>query len=350
MNSPTARKRSRQINIEALRIIAMLMVLGLHANFVSLKQPSAENILTMEGLSRTFLEFLCIVAVNVFVMISGWFKIRPKMHGFCKFMWQVIYIVGILWIVGVYFFNVPANYKTILTVLGLYGGGGWFVSSYNLLSPVLNAFLENSSVKTVKCTLIAFFIFEFFWGNTWSVKFIDNGYSSFSFIGIYLLAGLLRKMNLRYEAKCYLGVFIMSVIVNVCIYVWTVLLGIMAIQSITMYYINPLIIIGASSLLLFFHKIHFPITDKLLNRGITWIASSCFAAYLLHTGMEYIFKLYCEGVRCIYDTVNGIESFLCIILYILLVFLTAVFIDNPRKIIWNRAFSPLFNKSCLSRA
>lgn len=72
----------RQLNIELLRILAMLMVPGLHANFTSLKLPSTDIILTPSGLARVFLEFMCLVAVNVFVMISGWFNIRQSLRFF----------------------------------------------------------------------------------------------------------------------------------------------------------------------------------------------------------------------------------------------------------------------------
>lgn len=92
----------------------MLMVLGLHANFLALKAPDAETVMTGEGIFRTFLHSACIVAVNVFVMISGWFGIKPSLRGFCNFMWQVIYMVGLLWVTGVMFFNQPVTLKSIL--------------------------------------------------------------------------------------------------------------------------------------------------------------------------------------------------------------------------------------------
>lgn len=46
----------RKINFEILRILAMIMVLGLHANFTALKSPSADTILSIDGILRTYLE------------------------------------------------------------------------------------------------------------------------------------------------------------------------------------------------------------------------------------------------------------------------------------------------------
>lgn len=116
----------RKINFEILRVLAMIMVLGLHANFTALKSPSADTILSIDGILRTYLEAICFVAVNTFVMISGWFGIKPTLKGFFNFIWQVVYLVGILLVVGVIFFNVPNSYRTILHIIGLFGGG-WMV-------------------------------------------------------------------------------------------------------------------------------------------------------------------------------------------------------------------------------
>lgn len=237
----------RQINIELLRIVAMLMVLGLHANFVALHIPDADSILTFTGINRVFWQSACIVAVNVFVMISGWFGIKPSIKGFCNFMWQVVYIVGLLWIVGVIFFNQSVSMKSLLRIIGLYGGGGWFVASYialYIISHILNAYVEKKAPRNIVLMLVAFFLFEFLWGNTLSVEFVVGGYSTFSFIGIYLLAGLLRKLDLKYSSKTYLGVFFIAAIINTVCIIVAVAAGLVAVRDTILNYINPLVIIG----------------------------------------------------------------------------------------------------------
>lgn len=78
--------KQRQVGIELLRIISMMMVLGLHANFMGIGVPSPDKILSGPEILQVLMQSLCIVAVNVFVMISGWFGIRPSVKGFCNFM------------------------------------------------------------------------------------------------------------------------------------------------------------------------------------------------------------------------------------------------------------------------
>lgn len=341
--------KTRELNFELLRILAMLMVLGLHANFMVFKTPAPEDIMAAGALTRVFLQCACIVAVNVFVMISGWFGIKASMRGFCNFMWQVIYIVGLVWIVGVLFFNVPVNYKTILAIFGLYGGGGWFVASYiglYIISPVLNRYIADTAPRKIALMLLAFFTFELLWGNTLSVEFVVGGYSTFSFIGIYILAGLLRKLSLKYSHRFWLFIFLLTVVCNSALCVIVIKAGIAPVaQPVLLNYISPLVITGAASLLLTFSKISISSRIPAVSRGILWLSASCFAAYLIHCGGGfYALKLYTDGVAYIADALPAGLEIIGVVGYIICVFLAAVLIDQPRRLIWNRVLLPLFNR------
>ena len=68
----------------------------------------------------------------------------------------------------------------------------WFIKAYMglyILSPILNAFVNNTEKKTFKNVLISFFVFQtiYSWISDGAV-FFENGYSTISFIGLYLLA------------------------------------------------------------------------------------------------------------------------------------------------------------------
>lgn len=197
--------------------------------------------------------------------------------------------------------------------------------------------------------LVAFFLFEFLWGNTLSVEFVVGGYSTFSFIGIYLLAGLLRKLDLKYSSKTYLGVFFIAAIINTVCIIVAVAAGLVAVRDTILNYINPLVIIGAASLLLAFAKstILTPASMQsgVIQRVVLLLSASCFAAYLLHVGSGYALGLYCDGVKWLYDAYSGCVAFVMIVGYIFVVFLLAVLIDQPRKFIWTHWLSPLFVKN-----
>lgn len=86
-------KQPRQSNIELLRIISMLMVLLVHANFFSLGKPTVEEVIEqpIDASLRVLFECVCIPCVDIFVLISGWFGIKANKKGLCNFLFQVAF-------------------------------------------------------------------------------------------------------------------------------------------------------------------------------------------------------------------------------------------------------------------
>ena len=115
--------RQRQVTIELLRVVAMMMVLALHANFIAIGKPSDSTIFSCQGITQTIAQSLCICAVNTFVMISGWFGITPRIQGFANFMWQLFYFVFLSYIVFYLFDNMPISSKDVMSCFGLFSGG-----------------------------------------------------------------------------------------------------------------------------------------------------------------------------------------------------------------------------------
>ena len=86
-------QKTRNSNIELLRIIAMVMILGLHVNFLAIGGPSTQDITSspFQSFIRLFAEYICIVGVNIFVLISGWFGINYKPKGIVQFLFQSMF-------------------------------------------------------------------------------------------------------------------------------------------------------------------------------------------------------------------------------------------------------------------
>ena len=66
-------KSKRQANFELLRICAMFMVVVMHWLFNSRSLPENGRPLDNIGVRAVFLESFCLVAVNAYVLISGYF-------------------------------------------------------------------------------------------------------------------------------------------------------------------------------------------------------------------------------------------------------------------------------------
>jgi len=76
-------KKERQSNFELLRIIALFFVLIFHSNFHTLGYPTPVEVIgnPVQYLCEFLVQGLTVVCVNVFVLLSGWFGIRPSLKG-----------------------------------------------------------------------------------------------------------------------------------------------------------------------------------------------------------------------------------------------------------------------------
>jgi len=87
---------SRLSNIELLRMLAMLMILIIHANMQSLIRPTSIDLENspIQVITRYLIESFGIVGVDIFVLISGWFLIKTRPKSFIAFVFQIVFITG----------------------------------------------------------------------------------------------------------------------------------------------------------------------------------------------------------------------------------------------------------------
>ena len=86
---------TRESNFELLRIVAMLMVVFLHCNYYSLGEitPRLFHAEPCASFMRAFIEQLCVICVNVFILISGWFGIKASFKGAVSLLFQVFFLI-----------------------------------------------------------------------------------------------------------------------------------------------------------------------------------------------------------------------------------------------------------------
>lgn len=326
----------RQSNMELLRIVSLLFVLVLHANFLGVHAPSQED-LTVSPVStffRCFIEALTIVAVNVFVLISGWFGIHSSFKKLGALCFQVLFFtLGFFMVFAV--IN-PSEAFTVDKIKGifLFNGDYWFVKAYIalfLLSPVLNMFVEHATKKQFQTVLISYYVFHTFYG--WlmdaSVNFTMNGTTALSFFGIYMLGRYLRiypfKLTLKKKESdmtIYIGCALLLTICNLyLIYKGNPV----SVEGRLYSFASPIVIIESVALLLFFSKISFS------SKSVNWIASSCFAVYLFHCN-GFFFDYYRNEVNNIYYKTD--HSFWGVALFIILVYVIAILLDKIRIHLW----------------
>lgn len=199
-------EKKRLASIELLRILAMVMVVVMHFMRESDSLLSAELLSEVPGrvFFGTFLEAFCIVAVNAYVFISGYFGCRSSFK-----LSKVIAFLCQIWFYSLLIPLVPAclGQPTLMKETGIYGllsyvlpiesESYWFATSYFLLlllQPVLNAAADKLTRKQFQMTI--FFLLILFCGIKsicpLPLVFDKYGYDLFWFVCVYLVAAYLR--------------------------------------------------------------------------------------------------------------------------------------------------------------
>lgn len=322
----------RKSNLELLRIIAMFLVLVVHADYFSLGMPVAEDIAfkPLPSFTRMFMESMSIVCVNVFVMLSGWFGINPKFKSISNFCFQCLFFLILIYAVFLSFGWAQLSLKGIAGCFCLIKWN-WFIKAYALLyiiSPILNTFIEQVDKRTYKMVLLFFFLFQTVYGwLTHAVDFYLDGYSPFSFMGLYLLARYIHLYPCRFSRlphSCYLhGYWGITLLMAIFCYVDTMDGPSRFTYGMFTYY-NPLVIFSSLCMLLYFNKL------SIQSSFINWVAASCFAVFLLHSNpniAEPYFKPLMQGIYTHYD---GAVYLSVITLCLFSIFTVSILIDQVR--------------------
>lgn len=327
--------KQRLSNIEFLRLLAMLYVLIVHADFSTFGAP------TMEGLAvrpvgvfvQYWFECFAICCVDVFVLISGWFGIRFSLNKLWAFLFQVVF-----YSLGLFLLAVAVTPHKALTLEGLKsiflfnGSDYWFIKAYLILmvlAPMLNAFCDYASRRELRTILIAYFIILMIYG--WlepaSVHFTMNGCTALSFVGLYLLGRYLKMYRPKltnYNRRIYAVVYVVACLVMFFMCLLFLSQGVRAtLDSRLLNYGSPLVILSAVALLLFFSKWTF--ANKVVNQA----AKSCLAVYLIHCNY-FVFPIYKDMTLKAHQLGWGV-----VVLFVLAVFVLAIMVDRLRIVMWD---------------
>lgn len=338
-------KTRRDSNMELLRIIAMFMVMILHADFLANNMPTVEEYASnpLSSLTRVLFESLSAVAVNVFVLISGWFGMKFRWKSVLNILFQCLFY-GVAMLVFFSIFDRSLLSGKVVFDQLYPGRLFWFVPAYLgllILSPVLNAFIETVSRGTFRTVLVAFLVFQCVYG--WFlhdvgdyVNGFNDGYSLLSFIGLYLLA--------RYAKVHRSAVFSMKASTDILVYVVASLCTGALIIAATyanghfilggsrykfLEYNSPFIIIASMYLVLAFSKTKMP-----YMRVVNYLASSSFAIYLIHIN-PLVFPRYKALMHDLYVANDGIVCLLVMAAVMIAIGLACMLADKARIAVWN---------------
>lgn len=299
----------RESGIELLRIIALLFVIMIH--YCDKAFPLINNNINMNVM--LLLRSISSCAVDVFIMISGYFMVKSNKRVFGKpinilaqVMYRNLFIYALLILLGLKAFEfkyfafrlMPASYYPIL-----------FVVLY-IISPYINTVLTSLSRRALqKFIIIVFLLFsvwptivdvsqELFdyqwfglspigaWGN-------QQGFNIVNFVLIYCIGAWLSLNEISVPTVNKNIIWIIVVIV--VIFIWSLVCSHMYRQGMrsSWVYHNPLVIIYSILLFLLFKRFHFT------NRYINYSAKSVLLCFLIHSGiianMDIGISRVCDG-------------------------------------------------------
>ena len=325
-------KNERNYSFDMFRVVAMLLVLAVHANYFSIGAPTQMELMgnPIQSFFRIFNEQICIICVNCFILISGWFLIHPCIKSFLNLLFQIsFYFIGIICVFAIFG---EFSLSNLLDNISSY----WFIPSYLVLyiiSPILNTYIKNVPKKEYRFFLIVFFAFQFLFGWLVDIGKFAKGFSPMSFVGLYLLSHYLRLYTptfLNSKWKC-LAVCLLSTIIPTLI----TILGIWYKDIIIGWMINyncPFVVLSSVSLLLLFSS--FTI-KKDASKIINFIGVSSFSIYLVHTH-PFLINYYKKIMLYIYENYSSLIYISLVLLSIFSISITCILFDKIRLYCWNK--------------
>ena len=301
-------RSKRQSNIELLRIVAACGVIVLHYNNPNIGGGyGAADDGSINQAIMTFFETVFICAVNLYVLISGYFMRNSTKRDLIK----PIELLAQLVVFELLFCLIKELPKgeglSFTTVLGYFTPSYWFVFVYialYLISPYINlvwSHLSESSKKTLLIICTALFsaysiltdIIQHFRPDennglsTIGLLGSEAGYTIVNFVLMYLLGCYLRDREEK-GRKTGTGKLLLLLVLNVAaIFVWTYsekfITGDLINKTAAWNYDNPLVITEAVLVFLIFGNMKLG-SSKVINK----LATASFPAYLIHINLlEY---------------------------------------------------------------
>lgn len=292
MSNNKIEHKQREEGIELLRILSMFMILILHyCGKGGYLQTNFFQNLNVE--IAWLLEAFSIVAVNCYVLISGYFLINSQCERkkIIKIISQVVfYSVSIFLLFKIIGKGQYTLQETLTYIFPVTLKTYWFVTCYvvlYLLAPFINKILNNATKNEMKILLSVLI------GISWSSSILSyfkfdvldttGGYGILWFVTLYCIAGYLRLYGKEEYGKYkYLLAYIM---ISVFVYISRiVLLKIAPIKELecNMFYAYNSITITLSSICLFMFFKKVKIKNEWIKKGILKVAPLTFAVYIIH--------------------------------------------------------------------
>ena len=265
----------RQSNFELLRILCMLGVVTGHVLLFLFQDQIHSLDWSLTNQCRVFLLNACAVAVNCFVMISGYFTIRFSWSRVLRFVTLCLWYAILVYLVF--------GGSRLQMIFPVSETGLWFVPCYlalMLISPLLNAGLDSLKQKELRMAVSLILFTDVYLGYWHQCEGIGvDGYGIFHLITMYCLGNLVARENLQLR---HAGIWVI-----VCLFVMTILHALKMVWSpivvlYSLHYNAPLLVLASVLVFLWAKGL------KIQSKAINWVAASVFSVYLVFSNPSVV--------------------------------------------------------------
>ena len=352
-------RKTRDSGIELLRIIAIFMVIGVHLLDYGKYFETASQIDGVVQSSALLLRIFVRSAVNIFLIISGYFMVNQKFDlkksysRVFKIYLSILFYSVVLSIIALavgasarYSLGITSSTTFIvLKMLTPISAQTWyFLSSYifvMLLAPFVNIALTNITKKQYQVLLaVSGFIMSvwLYLGSIDFFRYVANDYGHdgilagknvFSFLFMYIIGGYIGMHTNKNEKPKfrYLVLAFVSLLTNY--FIFTRLNDVLGYKYAVLPYANPFVIMVSVFMFMFFKDLHFK--SRIVNAiggatlGIYAISDFWLVRYWLW-GIFDFSKIDCSNV---------LKNFLMIFISILIIVVCCAVIENLRKYLFD---------------
>lgn len=321
----------RNSNIEFLRIICMLMIIAGH---VMMNHKTQYSLTDIDEIIKLFFRGAFCVAVNAYVLISGYFGIRFKKDRLIHLIIQTFFYSSIFLIIAVLLGWHTVNPRTdFFAFIPILTKQYWFVTCYVVLyviSPWLNIWVDSFDRFSYKKFLVVGFFIVYVWP-TFSYlinapQFIgDAGYGIVNFVYLYMLGRYFRLYYIRRHKSMYYwgGYILSSMTLFLCQYSLSWFLGFEFTSWIS--YNTFFIFVGSICLFMAFLKMSFQ------SSIINFWARPCLAVYLIHMA-PFVLEKFCTAVGV--QNYHGLSCLVLIFILPVAVYLVCAAIEICRLFVF----------------
>ncbi len=345
-----AAKSTRAYGLDALKLLAMFMVLILHiAGNGGLVASCAED--SAQYHATWLLVTLAYCAVNVFAMVTGYLMVNRKVKYERLFgMWfQVVFYTVLMGILLYIIYPQSVTLKFILQSLfpasfNFY----WYFSAYVGLfffMPYLNKLLQRLSFREATALVITIFVLLSCVSTaTYQDPFsVDNGYSVFWLAAMYVLGAYTAQYQPLKRVKSrwfFAGYFVLALLTwgsrPLIKWLSVAILGRELGSGILQSYTSPTVVCMAVLLLLGFSRLSVP---AWLGKVLAFASPLSFAVYIIHYHPLFL-RAVINGRLVKFADANVLLTVGAMLLFACIVFVGCLLIEAGRSALfkWMRVY------------